>query len=62
MEGDFYQRMARARKALRPLRQGKAITPIVLMPEEFEKLLREGNAFLQSVIREGVLLFPDEKL
>ncbi|MEN3001897.1 MAG: nucleotidyltransferase domain-containing protein, partial [Armatimonadota bacterium] len=56
LHGNFYQRMAAARKALRPLRQGKAITPIVLTPEEFERLVREGNAFIAAVLREGVLL------
>lgn len=54
--GNFYQRMTQARKALRPFRQGKAITPIVPTPEEFERLLREGNAFILSVIHEGVVI------
>lgn len=54
--GNFYQRMAAARRALRPLRQGRAITPIVLSPEEFERLVRERNAFIESVLREGVLV------
>lgn len=54
--GNFYQRMAQARKVLRPFRQGRAITPIVLTPEAFERLLREGNAFILSVIHEGVVI------
>jgi predicted nucleotidyltransferase len=56
ISGNFYQRMAAARRALRPLRQGRAITPIVLSPEEFERLVQERNAFIGSVLREGVLI------
>lgn len=54
--GDFYRRMAAARKAVRTHRKGKAITPIVLTPDEFERLQQERNAFIEAVLREGVLI------
>jgi predicted nucleotidyltransferase len=53
---DFYQRMARARRLIRPLRKGLAVCPIVLTPEEVRTLTQHGNAFIETILREGIAL------
>jgi predicted nucleotidyltransferase len=51
-----YQRMARARAAIRGLSFGLPISPIVLTPEEWEEGLRYGDAFLTDIEDRGIEL------
>ena len=49
-------RMASVSRIIRDLRNGLPISPIVLTPEEFRRKLDVGDAFIQTVVEEGVVL------
>ncbi|RLB04696.1 MAG: nucleotidyltransferase domain-containing protein [Deltaproteobacteria bacterium] len=49
-------RMASVSRIIRKLRNGLPISPIVLTPEEFRRKLDVGDAFIQTVVEEGVVL------
>ena len=49
-------RMASVSRIIRDLRNGLPISPIVLTPEEFRRKLDIGDAFIQTVVEEGVVL------
>jgi uncharacterized protein len=51
-----YWRMARAREAVRDLSVGLPISPLVLTPDEAERRLGQGDAFLRDIERHGVEL------
>lgn len=50
-------RMASVSRIIRDLRNGLPISPIVLTPEEFRRKLDKGDAFIQTVVEEGVELW-----
>ena len=50
----FLQRMATVRGAIRDLRKGLPVSPIVLTPAELQE--REGDAFVRSILEEGIEL------
>ena len=49
-------RMASVSRIIRDLRNGLPISPIVLTSEEFRRKLEEGDAFIRTVVEEGVVL------
>ena len=49
-------RMASVSRIIRDLRNGLPISPIVLTPEEFRRKLDIGDAFIQTIVEEGVVL------
>ena len=49
-------RMASVSRIIRNLRNGLPISPIVLTSEEFRRKLEEGDAFIRTVVEEGVVL------
>ena len=49
-------RMASVSRIIRNLRNGLPISPIVLTSEEFRRKLDVGDAFIQTVVEEGVVL------
>ena len=49
-------RMASVSRIIRNLRNGLPISPIVLTCEEFRRKLEEGDAFIRTVVEEGVVL------
>ncbi len=53
----FHRRGGEVRALLRPLRLALPMDIIVLTPEEVDEQLRRGNVFLESIIREGEVLF-----
>ncbi len=55
-EEAFLDRMAAVRAAIRDLRRGLPISPIVLTPEELEAHRQRGSAFVQTMLEEGVEL------
>ncbi|MGB7291787.1 MAG: nucleotidyltransferase domain-containing protein [Thermodesulfobacteriota bacterium] len=49
-------RMASVSRIIRDLRNGVPISPIVLTPEEFRDKLDMEDAFIQTIMEEGVVL------
>ncbi len=50
----FFDRMASVSKIIRDLRNGLPISPIVLTPDEFNHKLQIEDAFIQTILEEGV--------
>lgn len=53
----FHRRGGEVRALLRPLQLSLPMDIIVLTPQELNEQLRRGNVFLESIIREGEVLF-----
>jgi uncharacterized protein len=51
-----YQRMARARAAIRDLAFGLPVSPLVLTPSELRDRLKAGDPFLGEIVQTGVAL------
>ena len=49
-------RMTKVRRAIRDLRNGLPISPVVLTPKELEDRLEAGDSFVRAVIEEGIAL------
>lgn len=52
----MFERMAAVSRLVRDLRNGFPISPIVLTPEEFKDKLTKEDAFIQTIMEEGVVL------
>ena len=52
----FFERMASVRRLIRDLRDGLAVSPIVLTPRELEKRREAGDPFVQEILQTGVSL------
>ena len=52
----FFERMASVRRLIRDLRDGLAVSPIVLTPAELEKRKQAGDPFVQEILQTGVSL------
>jgi predicted nucleotidyltransferase len=52
----FYLRIASALGVVRDLSRGLPLSPIVLTREEFDHLLNSRNAFVEEIVKEGILL------
>jgi predicted nucleotidyltransferase len=52
----FFERMASVRRLIRDLRDGLAVSPIVLTPGELEKRRQAGDPFVQEILQTGVSL------
>ena len=52
----FFERMASVRRLIRDLRDGLAVSPIVLTPGELEKRRQAGDPFVQEILETGVSL------
>lgn len=52
----MFERMATVSRLVRDLRNGFPISPIVLTPEEFKAKLTKEDAFIQTIMEEGVML------
>jgi predicted nucleotidyltransferase len=52
----FFERMASVRRLIRDLRDGLAVSPIVLTPGELEKRRQAGDPFVQEILDTGVSL------
>jgi predicted nucleotidyltransferase len=52
----FFRRMATVQRLLRPYRQGRAISPIVLTPAELEARLARSDQFILDIVSNGVEL------
>jgi predicted nucleotidyltransferase len=52
----FFERMASVRRLIRDLRDGLAVSPIVLTPVELEKRRRAGDPFVREILETGVSL------
>jgi len=52
----MFERMATVSRLIRDLRNGFPISPIVLTPEEFKDKLTKEDAFIQTIIEEGIVL------
>ena len=52
----FFERMASVRRLIRDLRDGLAVSPIVLTPVELEKRRQAGDPFVQEILETGVSL------
>lgn len=53
----FHRRGSEVRALLRPLRLSLPMDIIVLTPGELDAQLRGGNIFLETILREGEVLF-----
>jgi predicted nucleotidyltransferase len=53
-EEGFLDRMAAVRAAIRDLRRGMPISPIVVTPDELEDHNKKGRAFVQVILEEGI--------
>jgi len=53
---DFFRRMATARRLIRDLRHGIAVSPIVLTPEEFAARKAANDPFVETILQEGLSL------
>ncbi|NWF52924.1 MAG: nucleotidyltransferase domain-containing protein [Nitrospirae bacterium] len=58
----MFERMATVSRLVRDLRNGLPISSIVLTPEEFKDKLIKGDVFIQTIIEEGKVIFPEENL
>ena len=52
----FFERMASVRRLIRDLRDGLAVSPIVLTPLELEKRRQAGDPFVRDILETGVSL------
>ncbi|MBM4140728.1 MAG: nucleotidyltransferase domain-containing protein [Nitrospira sp.] len=52
----MFERMATVSRLIRDLRNGFPISPIVLTPKEFKDKLTKEDAFIQTIMEEGVVL------
>jgi predicted nucleotidyltransferase len=52
----FFERMASVRRLIRDLRDGLAVSPIVLTPAELEKRREAGDPFVREILQTGVSL------
>lgn len=52
----MFERMATISKLIRDLRNGIPISPIVLTPEELTQKLDKEDAFIQTIVEEGIVL------
>ena len=52
----FFERMASVRRFIRDLREGLAVSPIVLTPGELEKRRQVGDPFVRDILETGVFL------
>jgi len=52
----FFERMASVRRLIRDLRDGLAVSPIVLTPVELEKRRQAGDPFVREILETGVSL------
>jgi predicted nucleotidyltransferase len=52
----FFVRMATVRRLIRDLRDGLAVSPIVLTPEELEKRRHAEDPFVREILETGVSL------
>jgi uncharacterized protein len=52
----FFERMASVRRLIRDLRDGLAVSLIVLTPAELEKRRRAGDPFVREILETGVSL------
>ena len=52
----FFVRMASVRRLIRDLRDGLAVSPIVLTPVELEKRRQAGDPFVREILETGVSL------
>lgn len=52
----FFERMASVRRLIRDLRDGLAVSPIVLTPVELEKRRRARDPFVREILETGVSL------
>jgi predicted nucleotidyltransferase/HEPN domain-containing protein len=53
-EDEIYQRMARARAAIRDLSAGLPVSPMVVTPDEVRQRLEADDRFLRQIIETGV--------
>jgi predicted nucleotidyltransferase/HEPN domain-containing protein len=51
---DFYRRTARARAAIRDLRFGVPVSPLVLTPDEVRQRLEADDRFIRQIIETGL--------
>src|SRR5215467_13361383 len=49
----FFERMASVRRLIRDLRDGLAVSPIVLTPRELEKRRIAGDPFVREILETG---------
>lgn len=54
-EREFFERMFDVAQYLRTA--GRAVDVLVYTPEEFEDMIERGNAFAETVLEEGVLVY-----
>jgi len=52
----FFERMATVRRIIRELRNGLAVAPLVLTPQEIEERKRIGDQFVLDILENGVPL------
>jgi len=52
----FFERMVSVRRLIRDLRDGLAVSPIVLTPVELEKRTQAGDPFVREILETGVSL------
>ena len=52
----YFERMASVRRLIRNLRDGLAVSPIVLTPAELEKRREAGDPFVREILQTGVSL------
>ncbi len=52
----FFDRMASVRRLIRNLRDGLAVSPIVLTPLELKKRTKAGDPFVREILETGVSL------
>ncbi len=52
----FFERMASVRRLIRDLRDGLAVSPIVLTPAELEKRRAAGDPFVREILQTGISL------
>jgi len=52
----FFERMASVRRLIRDLRNGLAVSPIVLTPGELKKRRAAGGPFVREILQTGVSL------
>ncbi len=52
----MFERMATISRLIRDLRNGIPISPIVLTPEELTQKLDKEDAFIQTIVEEGIVL------
>jgi predicted nucleotidyltransferase len=52
----FFERMASVRRIIRDLRDGLAVSPIVLTPAEVKKRRAAGDPFVREILETGVSL------